>query len=71
MNWVFVLIAFTYQGAIVERVNLDSPSTCVAYAQGYTSRQEMRDARIQVAQCVNLRSGVVIPVAKTYQGDTK
>lgn len=62
MNWVFVLIAFTSQGATVERVGLDSPAQCVAYAQGYLTRPEMRGAHVQVAQCVGLRSGAVIPV---------
>ena len=62
MNWVFILIAFTPQGAVVERVGLDSPGQCVAYAKGYTGRPEMREAHIQLAQCVGLRSGAVIPV---------
>lgn len=63
MNWVFVLIAFTSQGAVVERVGLDSPVLCAAYGKGYTERPEMRGAHIQLAQCVGLRSGVVIPLA--------
>lgn len=62
MNWVFVLIAFTAQGAVVEKVHMDSASICAAYGQGYTSRAELRNAHVQVAQCVSLRSGAVIPV---------
>lgn len=60
MSWVFVLIAFTTSGATVERVLLDSPAQCMAYGQGYLSRPEMHAARVQVAQCVGLRSGEVV-----------
>ena len=66
MNWVFIFIAFTGQGAVVERVYMDGPAQCVAYGRGYADRPELRDARVQVAQCVGLRSGAVIPVE---QGD--
>lgn len=31
MNWVFVFIAFTAQGAVVEKVHMDSASICAAY----------------------------------------
>lgn len=62
MTWAFVLIAFTTSGYIVERVLLDSPAQCVAYGQGYLSRPEMRAANVKAAQCVNLRSGEVVPV---------
>ena len=62
MNWVFVFIAFTAQGAVVEKVHMDSASICAAYGQGYSARPELRGAHVQVAQCVSLRSGVVIPV---------
>lgn len=63
MNWVFVIIAFTTNGPIVEKVLLDTPSTCVAYAQGYMQRTELQRAHIQVAQCVSLTSGAVLPLA--------
>ena len=62
MNWVFVFIAFTAQGAVVEKVHMDSASICAAYGQGYSVRPDLRGAHVQVAQCVSLRSGVVIPV---------
>ena len=63
MNWVFVLIAFTANGqAVVEKVPHDSASVCAAYGQGYSARPELRGAHVQVAQCVSLRSGAVIPV---------
>lgn len=62
MSWVFVLIAFTASGATVERVLLDSPNHCVAYGQGYLSRDNMQAARVQLAQCIELRSGTVVPV---------
>lgn len=67
MNWVFILIAFTSQGATVEKVPLDSAAQCVAYGRGYTGRPELREAYVQVAQCVSLRSGAVIPVTSTGQ----
>ena len=41
---------------------MDSASICAAYGQGYSARPELRGAHVQVAQCVSLRSGVVIPV---------
>lgn len=50
------------QGAVVEKVHMDSASICAAYGQGYSARPELRGAHVQVAQCVSLRSGVVIPV---------
>ena len=31
MNWVFVFIAFTAQGSVVEKVHMDSASICAAY----------------------------------------
>ena len=63
MNWVFVLIAFTANGqAVVEKVHMESASICAAYGQGYSARPELRGAHVQVAQCVSLRSGAVIPV---------
>ena len=63
MNWVFVLIAFTANGqAVVERVHMDSAALCAAYGQGYSTRPELQSAHVQVAQCVSLSSGVVIPV---------
>lgn len=62
MNWVFVFIAFTAQGAVVEKVPHDSAALCAAYGQDYTSRPELRGAHVQVAQCVGLRNGAVIPV---------
>ena len=62
MNWGFILIAFTTHGATVERVLLDSPEQCVAYAKGYMGRQEMQGAYVQVAQCVGLRNSVVVPL---------
>ena len=42
MNWVFVFIAFTAQGAVVEKVHMDSASICAAYGQGYSARPELR-----------------------------
>ena len=62
MNWVFVFIAFTAQGAVVEKVYMDSASICASYGQGYSARPELRGAYVQVAQCVSLSSGAVIPV---------
>ena len=63
MNWVFVFIAFTANGqAVVEKVHMDRASICAAYGQGYSARPELRGAHVQVAQCVSLRSGAVIPV---------
>ena len=67
MSWVFVLIAFTAGGTTVERVLLDSPAQCMAYGQGYLSRPEMHAARVQVSQCIGLRSGVAIDVHPTHQ----
>ena len=67
MNWVFVFIAFTAQGAVVEKVHMDSASICAAYGQGYSARPELRGAHVEVAQCVSLRSGVVIPVGPSWQ----
>lgn len=64
MNWVFVLVAFTAQGATVERVPLENAAQCVAYGQGYIGRPELRDAYVQMAQCVALRSGAVVPLAQ-------
>lgn len=62
MNWVFVFIAFTAQGAVVEKVLMESAGVCAAYGKGYSARPELRGAHVQVTQCVSLRSGAVIPV---------
>lgn len=67
MTWAFILIALTANGATVERVLLDSPQQCIAYASGYMSRPELRTARVQVSQCIGLRSGAVIDVQPIHQ----
>jgi hypothetical protein len=47
---------------------MDGPAQCVAYGRGYADRLEVRDANVQVAQCVGLRSGAVVPVVLVSGG---
>lgn len=62
MIWTFILVALTSGGTVAERVLFDTASHCVAYGQGYLSQPAMRGADVQIAQCVSLHSGEVVPI---------
>lgn len=56
--WTFILVAALFSGgATAEAVRFDTPSECIAYAEGRLGA--LQGAKVS-AHCVGTRSGVII-----------
>lgn len=69
IDWIFVLVALHGAGATVDKVPLASESMCTAYAEGALSRPEIREADIQIAQCISVRTGRHIDFRPPSRGE--